>query len=176
LYPFVGGAVAAAVVHVPKLREQMTVRGADVLALLCIWLAYVAIPPGSGLVLLLLLTAGFTLIACGADIFGLLRWRPVLRLSSLSYGIYLWHGVVLFVVMHYVVGRDRAPTLSLSQHWLVVFACAPVVLGAAALSFRWIERPAMDSVPALTRWLGRIGSAEAVAAGTPDGGDAARSS
>ena len=165
LYPFVGGAVAAVVVHTPGLPERLKGRGANLLTVLCIWLSYVALPSNATMPSLVLLTTGFVFIACGVNVFGALTWRPMRALSALSYGIYLWHGIVLFVAMRYGVGWERLPTLSPRQHWLVVLGCVPVIVGLAAITFHWVERPAMRSVPAVTRWLRGLLTPEPAVAG-----------
>lgn len=72
-------------------------------------------------------------LACGAQgpLGQLLSLRPVVALGKISYGIYLWHLPVLWVISHRLVA-PRPVLVSLS---LVVS------IGAAAACDRWIERP-----------------------------------
>jgi peptidoglycan/LPS O-acetylase OafA/YrhL len=62
----------------------------------------------------------------------LLAWRPLVWIGSISYGLYLWHSVVFWLLAP--VHTDADPTL---------FNISAVSLSflVAALSYRYIERP-----------------------------------
>jgi peptidoglycan/LPS O-acetylase OafA/YrhL len=113
-----------------------------------------------------LLAVTFFVIAAGNQRFGVLT-QPLSRaLGDISYGIYLLHGIVLYVAFHYVVGLPRATHLSAVQHWAVVCASGVVVLALASFTFRYIEKPAMLHLPSWTarvRRLGQLRSAKAPA-------------
>ena len=79
-----------------------------------------------------------------------LAWRPLKGLGTISYGVYLWHGPLL--------GFLAAMAVPFSGP--AIFVLAPL---AAALSYRYVERPFLRSNPANSppsppmtrlRWLG----------------------
>lgn len=99
--------------------------------------AHVAIPGGS----LAVMTSGTLGLAGGVLVAGLdttaerrvraaLSLRPLVRVGVLSYGIYLWHLPLMFVVDE--VGLPRWP-------WSLVAAALSVL--AAWASYRWVEMP-----------------------------------
>lgn len=61
--------------------------------------------------------------------------RPLVRLGEVSYGVYLWHPIVVLVLLDQGVGTD-------DRFWIL----APVTIAASialgALSFELVERPA----------------------------------
>jgi len=68
-------------------------------------------------------------------IVSVLEWKPLVIVGTVSYGVYLWHMLVLDVVVR------------LANRWhvntpLVVFiACLTGTVAVAALSYRWFEAP-----------------------------------
>ncbi|WP_214196759.1 acyltransferase family protein [Novosphingobium profundi] len=72
-------------------------------------------------------------IACGNDLFGVLRWRALRVLGDLSFGVYVLHGIVLYLGFALGLGRLSAPV---ALPLLMAF-----VIAAAALAHWAIERP-----------------------------------
>ncbi|MBO9521971.1 MAG: acyltransferase [Nocardioidaceae bacterium] len=64
----------------------------------------------------------------------LLAWRPLVWLGSVSYGVYLFHYPVIMVL------KDRADITEAKVMFLVAL---PLTLVIAALSSRYVERPAL---------------------------------
>jgi peptidoglycan/LPS O-acetylase OafA/YrhL len=92
---------------------------------------------------IVVLGEAFLLIACGADLFGLLRWRPARRLGNVSYGIYLLQGPVLASGASIAAIRDldlRSPL----GHWAVTMIEAIVLVSFATCTHVWIERKGID--------------------------------
>ena len=85
----------------------------------------------------LVLAAGTDGLRAGPGV--LLDHRPMAWIGARSYGIYLWHWPVL------VLAAARFGPLSAAQR----IGALVLVVGAAALSYRWVENPARRSV-----WLG----------------------
>ena len=75
--------------------------------------------------------------------------RPFLYLGEISYGIYLWHMLVLTLVMRWFLLRGFA-----------LLACVfAVTLALAAASWHWLEKPAMNwARRRLARGQGPIGA------------------
>ena len=95
---------------------------------------------------LLLLSLAFAIVACGNTLFGVLEWRTARGLGEMGYSIYLLHGIMLFVVFALGLGPAETAALSPATHWLVVYACVPVLIVLSYTTFRLIEAPAMASV------------------------------
>jgi peptidoglycan/LPS O-acetylase OafA/YrhL len=95
---------------------------------------------------LLLLSLAFAIIACGNTLFGVLDWPAARGLGEMGYSVYLLHGLVLFTVFGLILGTERTAALSLTGHWLIVYACVPLVVVLSFTTFRLIEAPAMASV------------------------------
>lgn len=150
---FGGGVMAAYLLRKPGWRAWAVSTQASWLALLALGLAIAVFPGAFKWGAVALLACCFAPIACGNSLFGLLQ-RPTLRcLGEMAYGIYLLHGLLLFCLFHFVVGRAQAASWLPWQHWLAIAACGPVLAGLAFASFRLIEAPAMARVDALHGWL-----------------------
>ncbi len=151
--PFLGGIVAAVLVRFPLLQAHAlsTLAGFSVLAILC--LIVVRYETVSHVVPLAFLSIAFLVIACGNTLFGILSHPIAQTLGQISYSIYLLHGLLLFVTFKFVIGFERAATFSPVEHWLLISACAALLILISSLTFKFIEAPAMRSVPAVTAWL-----------------------
>lgn len=95
----------------------------------------------------------FLFIACGNDLFGLLRQRASILLGEVSYGIYLLHGIVLWVTFKLILGVQVAKNLTVFEHWSVLIVCVPVLVGLSYLAFYWIERPSMNLTACTTKYV-----------------------
>ena len=94
---------------------------------------------------LLLLSLAFAIIACGNSLFGVLEWQAARGLGEIGYSVYLLHSVVLFVAFGMMLGAAHTAALSATTHWLVVYACLPVVVIVSFATFHLIEAPGMAS-------------------------------
>ncbi len=98
-----------------------------------------------------LLGTCFYLVISGCTVFGVLTRRASKRLGDISYGIYLLQGLVLAALFQYQPVRTFALTSPL-RHWAVVLSGAMILVGLAALTHAWIERPGI----ALGRRIARL--------------------
>jgi peptidoglycan/LPS O-acetylase OafA/YrhL len=120
---------------------------------------------------LLLLSLAFAIVTCGNTLFGVLNWRTARGLGEMGYSIYLLHGIVLFVIFGLILGPAHTATLSTARHWLVVYACVPIVVLVSFTTFRLIEAPAMASVDRVNALFGRrpiLKAPPRPAAGSPE--------
>ena len=149
-FQFLGGITAAILVRYKFLsRIATSVIGSPlVIALLLVEIGLFATAYGFAQVIIL--SVVFALIAGGSSLFGLLTWRVSHTLGEMAYSIYLLHGVVLFVTFRFVLGFEAARALAPVEYWLVVCLTVPVLLLMCFVTFRLIERPAMDRAGALT--------------------------
>ncbi len=108
---FASGIVAAHLIRMPRFVRFARSPSASLIVLLCFGAvlfflnvyqlpqdAYQPIPS-------LFLAAAFCLIAGGANLFGLLIAQTSRRLGELAYSIYLLHGILLFSMINFVIGK-----------------------------------------------------------------------
>lgn len=146
---FGGGIAAAFAVRSPSLCRLASGRAASCVILTILGTVVAAWPGARSVPVLLLLSVAFVLIACGNDVFGLLRQPAALLLGEMAYSIYLLHGILLYVLFEYVLGAPAA-RLSPLAHWLTVVAITPVLVCASHAVFSFIEKPAMSRVSGVT--------------------------
>ncbi len=89
-------------------------------------------------------TIAFVIIAGGNSVFGLLHLPVSHMLGSMAYSIYLLHGLVLFVVFRFIMAPGDAALLTDTAHWALISLMTPVLVCIAFLTFRGIERPALN--------------------------------
>jgi len=150
---FFGGIIAAVLVRFHWICKIFTHRYSSFLALTFLFLtvfffstAYRAIP-------MIFLTGFFVIIASGNSLFGILNNIASRTLGEFAYGIYLIHGVFLFVTFNFVFGLANIRLLSVFEYWSIVFLVTPVLIAICFLSYRFIEHPAMQRTTQLTNWL-----------------------
>lgn len=160
LWGFVGGGTAAYVVRTPWLRQLHQGKGANWVLLAGLIIAYTVFDNSSFYTRLLILTVCMCFIACGASLFGILNNRASRALSTVSYGIYLLHGLVLHIVLLHGFDIQTRQSLSEPQYWLVVFCITPLLVGLSTISWYWIEWPAIKSVSGLTKFLRNLHSSK----------------
>lgn len=156
LYSFVGGAIAAPVVRTDWLRSHLTGRGTDVAALACFIAGYTCFGDNVNFARLMIFTAAFTLLACGANLFGILTTRAARALSTISYGVYLLHGITLYVAITYVIPQEYRSNVTIQHYWIFIFLLTPVLIGLASLSWHFVEFPAIKSASKLACWFRSI--------------------
>lgn len=151
---FAGGGAAAAIVRTPRLRDALRGPASNPAVVACLLVGFTCFDYGSVPCLLVFATA-LTLLACGADLYGLLSIRPIRALSAVSYGVYLLQGLVLHVVLMFLVPESWRLTMTVPQYWGVVFVATVILVGVSALSWQLIESPAIAAAPKLANWIRR---------------------
>ena len=91
--------------------------------------------------LLLVLPAVFSTPANGGP-GRLLSWRPIAWLGLISYGIYLWHEVIVETIFNEGL-ITRGSSLGLTAVLATALAVA-LTVPVAAISYYWIERPFLN--------------------------------
>jgi peptidoglycan/LPS O-acetylase OafA/YrhL len=152
LYAFGGGIFAASLVRVRVVRTTLAKEAWGFVSIVCIGMTTWLVPTAYSVPALLLLAGGFTIIACGNSIYGILEWSPSLVLSEMGYSLYLLHSAVLFVAYRLVLG-EAASTLSPFEHWSVVLCLVPFLVVLCFATFHLIEKPAMTAAPRCHAWL-----------------------
>jgi peptidoglycan/LPS O-acetylase OafA/YrhL len=98
---------------------------------------------------LLGLAGAFLLIASGADLFGLLTFRPVQRLGQISYGLYLLQGLLLTAAFAQPAIRARAMAEPL-LFWAVLAVAGIFLTLLASLAHVAVERPGIRAARRLS--------------------------
>lgn len=144
--PFLGGIVAAYWVRSPRLREFGASRAYGVAALVA--LAYVVFFRRMALnpISLAGLSMFFAAVVCDNPLLSGLRHSAARWLGEISYGVYLIHGMLLWVVT-----RNLAPMLgvtmkSIHPSWwiLMPLALTPILVGLTSLLNLVVERPGIE--------------------------------
>ncbi|WP_018410755.1 acyltransferase family protein [Methyloversatilis thermotolerans] len=151
LMPFAWGLLAALLVRTPAFVRFSEGRFSSPVALAALAGEFLLFDSSHGIVQHALLGIAFALIAGGCTLFGMLHSRSSRFLGELAYSIYLLHGIALFVLFRFLLVGPHSP----EGHWLAVIAAVPVLLGTSYLTFRLIERPAMNRCGALTASIRR---------------------
>ncbi|HET8706436.1 MAG TPA: acyltransferase [Pseudomonadales bacterium] len=151
LASFLSGLIAAQLYSNDSFRARARHPIASIIALSCWLVAVLFFPTTNAALPLALLSVSFILIAGGANLFGLLLLPASRLLGEMAYSIYLLHGITLFALFTFVL--PDANRFTPTQHWLLILALTPLLVGLCHLSFRLIERPAMGQTPRLLRWL-----------------------
>lgn len=150
---FMGGIAAAFLVRLDFIRRLAVVNVSSFIAIACLITAVVAFPSGYGVVPISLLTIFFVLIASGNSLFGFLLSPAARTLGEFAYGIYLIHGLILFIIFNFVLGLPQSRTLSVIQHWTIVVAITPILIFVCFLTYTFIEKPAMQKTNITTTWF-----------------------
>lgn len=95
---------------------------------------------GSEILQQLSLFAAFAIILQGADLFGFLKSRPIRFLGSISYDIYLLHGIVLYSFM---LLRGGIHPISARSYGIQTSLAIIVVLTLSSVVHFLVERPSM---------------------------------
>lgn len=150
--PFLGGTGAAWLVRSHELRRFARTQLASLIGVAAIACSVIVSPTAYALAPLALLSVAFALIAAGNTLFGVLALRVSHTLGKASYSLYLLHGLLLFGVLHFVVGFDAARHTSPIAYWFIIFALTPVLVGCCFATYFVIERPAMTSTDRVLAW------------------------
>jgi len=67
------------------------------------------------------------------------NWRPMLYLGKISYGVYIFHPVVIFTILKFYSERAGSKHIPLLDNVLIILSCLAVSILLAALSYRYFE-------------------------------------
>lgn len=153
LWAFAGGGVVAWWVRRPAPPAWITGAPGSLLMMLCLVGAVLSAPGVYHWLPMALLTLAFGLIASGSALWGILTARLSRELGELAYGIYLLHGLLLFISLQFILSREQVAHFTPLAHWLWLTALSPVVVTTAWLAHHWVERPGMARVARCTAAL-----------------------
>jgi peptidoglycan/LPS O-acetylase OafA/YrhL len=96
---------------------------------------------GYGWMQSLLLGLFFISIVVNNDFFKIFKVRASQFLGTISYSVYLLHGIVLFVSFRFVFGTDVAKTFSAFEHLVINLLITLVVVVVSSLTYKFVEYP-----------------------------------
>ena len=150
---FSGGVLAAFLVRFSYVQRWGNRKPVGIMALVCIGVAATSFDSAYFLAPLALLSFAFVVIASGNTLFGVLTLPASRLLGEISYGIYLLHGFVLFVVFEMLIGPAAASQFSPQMHWAIVCGVAGVLVLVCFVGYHWVEAPALRQVDYITGLL-----------------------
>jgi len=160
--PFISGMLAAILARNKRVREIASSTGVSIAIVILMMLSLGLFTSILDPIPLLMVTFVFCAIACGNDVFGILTHSLSRTFGQISYSIYLLHGMVLFITFRWILGFQKAGHLSPLQYWGVIILCGAAVAVVCSLTYRLIERPALDVASSVTRKLHAINSDGAI--------------
>jgi peptidoglycan/LPS O-acetylase OafA/YrhL len=102
---------------------------------------------------LLSLAIFFFIVACGNDLFGLLRQRASILLGEISYGIYLMHGIILWFVFKIIMDYDSSSLPGYAHYFNIIIAITPMLIILCFTTYEKIEKPFINSTSSLTKYV-----------------------
>jgi peptidoglycan/LPS O-acetylase OafA/YrhL len=77
----------------------------------------------------------------GNSLFGLLNTRAARFLGTISYSVYLMHGIVLFAVLN--ISNSVIPVGSLTPvlYWSLILLAAIITVLVSAITYKYVEHP-----------------------------------
>ncbi len=153
LVVFLAGISASILVRSDTFCRVAKNKISSCIAISCTCILIAVFQSANGIVQLLLLSVVFVIIAAGNSLFGLLLLPTSRALGELAYGIYLLHGLFLYVSFQFILGFSEAKALSPIMYWLVVVGVTPPLIVTCFFAYRYIEHPAMLSTNEFTAWI-----------------------
>ncbi len=151
---FFGGMIAAVIVKSEWVCKVAPHRFLSFIAIIFLFSAVFFFRSAYELMPIILLTCFFIIIASGNSIFGLLSNPTSRTLGEFAYGIYLLHGIILFITFNFILGLSFSRSLSAMTYWCVVVGITPALIITCFLAYKFIEFPAMQKTQSVTDWLG----------------------
>jgi peptidoglycan/LPS O-acetylase OafA/YrhL len=105
---------------------------------------------------LILLSTSFVCIACGNDMFGILKNRISIILGQISYSIYLIHPILLFISFNFIIKIDDAKILTPIQYSVIILVLVPILIITSFFSYKFLEVPGMNSKKKILDWIKKI--------------------
>jgi peptidoglycan/LPS O-acetylase OafA/YrhL len=140
---FLGGALAAYIVRYKPFEIKKYRHFLSALILVCLILI-IQFKNANNILCKSLITIVFILIASGNTLFGILKSSTLKLLGEISYSTYLIHGIVLFVVLYFGFGFEKAKNLTSSEFWILIFSITPILVILSFLGYKFIEKPFME--------------------------------
>lgn len=153
LVAFVGGILSALLVRHDWFCRIAANRVSSVIVVAAIVMVVTLFPTAYSSFPLMLLSLSFALIAGGCTLFGVLNNSLSRMLGEMAYSIYLLHGLVLFTIFNFIIGKHHAEMLSPLGYWCLIALTTPVLILICFTTFNLIEKPGMQCTEGVARWV-----------------------
>jgi peptidoglycan/LPS O-acetylase OafA/YrhL len=140
---FLGGITTAYAFQVPVLRRLIGCLPFKLLAVVCAAIL-LSMTYSYSNVSVIATTVVFASVVGGASIFGLLNTRAAIWLGDVSFGIYLIHGLTLWMTFTGLAQLTPLADLKLPIFSMIVLSVASLVTLLASFSYIHVERPIMQ--------------------------------
>lgn len=125
---FAGGILAACCVRFEWIREFFSCKLMSAFAIVLLVIVVAGFSTTHEVVPILLLSIFFLIVASGNSLFGILKTQASRTLGEFSYGIYLTHGLIIFVTFKFIIGFSQVRALSVLQYWTVIAGLSPAIV------------------------------------------------
>ena len=144
---FLFGILAAHIVHYyPSISWFKKYRWSGVIPILGLALVYLINYKPYSYIQYAVSLLVFLCFVYGNNLFGLLKIPAAKFLSTVSYSIYLLHGIVLYFVLHGVNILYPITSLGPLSYWLLILLSALLVVLISAVTYRFIEHPFIQMI------------------------------
>lgn len=126
------------------------------IVIICIGILFINYSDTYRKIPLILLSISFICIACGNDMFGILKNRISIILGQISYSIYLIHPILLFITFHFIIKIDDAKILTPIQYSVIILVLVPILIIISFFSYKFLEAPGMNSKKKIVDWIKKI--------------------
>ena len=147
--PFLLGMMAIEIARQPSLRKLLISPWAAMIGGVALTIEMTTFASSFAFTPSVILALFFAPVAAGNSYFGVFSARPSIVLGEASYGIYLLHGVVLYIAL-----ADAKPFMERygpAPFWLALPFIVAAVVAAAILAHGLIEKPAIRAGRSLAR-------------------------
>ncbi|MCD9008192.1 acyltransferase [Luteimonas sp. XNQY3] len=153
LWCFAVGAIVALLVRRPELSHRLARPHFSFLFFGLLGLLVAVFPGAKSPGAIITLGFMFLIVASGNTLLGLLLLRPSLTLGRISYGIYLLHGLILWIGVHYfsVIVKDEHPLLT--RNWAFLCTLTLLLVVVSWITYRCVELPCLGRVGQYTRTI-----------------------
>ncbi|CAN5576358.1 acyltransferase [soil metagenome] len=142
-FNLIGGMAVAQIQHSGALsRIAWRSRWMSCVGLLILIAMPIALDRGVPILLFPLTTTLFLIIVKGNSFFGVLTSPGPKAVGTISYSVYLLHGMVLYLA-NPLLGRLTGPD-SVTLYWLALSGVGLVAVAISAVTYRWIEHPFIE--------------------------------
>jgi peptidoglycan/LPS O-acetylase OafA/YrhL len=142
IFSFFGGIAASFLIRSTAFSSWAKQKSSSVIALCTLTIAIVISPNAQNYISMSLVSITFIIIACGNTLFGILSSQISRAFGKMAYGIYLLHGIILFITFKFIIGKS---VLSPLEHWSVVLCCIPPLILICYTLHIYIELPFMQA-------------------------------
>ncbi len=141
--PFVGGIVVAVLNHAKKFEGILKQKKYTLLALILLILSVYFFNGGRKPIQIVISSLVFLIIAAGNNFFGIFSSVFSRKFGQVTYSLYLLHGILLFIIFNFIIGFERAKTLTDIEFWLIITASIFPLILICQITFKYIELPLM---------------------------------